>query len=192
MVWLKKGDNFLSGISRAQLKNLYKKEKKVKAKLRLLAALQRKDGKTLDDIAYSLAKPKTTIHDWLKRFEKGNLTRLYDTKQPGKPTKLTKSQIDELDKILDSSPQKQGFPFVLWTTKLVHYLLITRYHVQYTLRQIQNLVKKLGFTLKTPRQQNIKTNKKAQEKFKKELKKKFDIMLNLDSRSSVLTKHISS
>ena len=85
MVWLKKGEEFLPTISKKELKEIYKKEKNAKAKLRLLAALQRKTGETLDNIAFSLEKPKTTIHDWLKRFEMGNLDYLRDRKQSGKP-----------------------------------------------------------------------------------------------------------
>ena len=192
MSWIKKGEQFLQFISRKKLKEIYKREKNAKAKLRLLVALQRKDGETLDSISFSLEKPKTTIHDWLKRFESGNLDQLYDVKQSGKPSRLTKKQLKKLDKILDNSPEKQGFPFVLWTTKLVQYLLLVKFKVEYKLRQIRNIIKEIGFTLKIPRQEYRKANKKLQEKFKIELKKKYNITLNLDSRSSVLTKHTSS
>ena len=192
MAWLKKGNVFLTEISRRELKSLYKHEKKAKAKLRLLAAIHRKEGKTLDEISYALDKPKTTIHDWLKRFESGNLGRLHDIKQPGKPAKLTKIQSKQLEKILESSPQEQNFPFVLWTTKLVQYLILTKFKVMYKVRQIRNITGGLDFVFKVPRQQNMKANKKAQERFKKNLKKKYGITLNLDSRSSVLMRRTSS
>lgn len=190
MVWIKKGLNFLPDISKLELKKLYKSEKNVKAKLRLLAALQRKEGGTLDSIAFSLEKPKTTIHDWLKRFEQYGLDNIYDTKQPGKPTRLTKKQFDKLEKVLDDSPQNQGLPFVLWTTKLVQYVILKLFNVKYELWNVRKIVNKLGFSLKVPRPQNRNVNKKAQEKFKKKLNQKYNIILNLDLRSSVLTRHI--
>ncbi len=192
MAWLKKGDNFLIDISKAELKKLYKQEKNAKAKLRLLAALQRKEGKTLDSIAFSLEKPKMTISDWLRCLEKRGISGLYDIKQSGQPSRLTKNQLDKLNKILDESPEKQGLPFVIWTTKLVQYIIVKLFGVRYVLRNIWFLVKKLGYNLKVPRQENRKANKKAQEKFKKNLKQKYNIILNLDSRSSVLTKSTSS
>ena len=96
MVWLKKSNQFLVDISKQELKKLYNQEKSAKAKLRLLAALQRKNGNTLEDIASSLQKSKTTIHDWLKRLEIGGIGRLYDVKQSGKPARLTKDQEKEL------------------------------------------------------------------------------------------------
>lgn len=188
MTWIKKGEEFLPTISKKELKILYKKEKNAKAKLRLLAVLKRKSGETLDDIAFSLEKPKTTIHDWLKRFEIGNLNKLHDKKQPGKPARLTKHQLDKLEEALDNSPQKQNLPFVIWTTKLVQYIIIKLFGVKYELWNVGRIVKKLGFNLKVPRQENKKVNKKAQEEFKKNLKRRYNIILNLDSRSSVLTR----
>src|SRR3989338_6128989 len=119
MAWLKKRDEFLVDISLLELKKMYHLEKNAKAKLRLLAALKRKEGNTLEEIAYSLQKAKTTIHDWLRRLEDNGVKKIYDIKQSGKPAKLTKQQLDELEQILDDSPQKQGLPFTLWTTKLV-------------------------------------------------------------------------
>ena len=192
MVWLKKRDGFLVDLSLPELKKSYHLEKNAKAKLRLLAAVQRKEGKTLDDIASFLQKPKTTIHDWLRRLEDGGIKNIYDIKQTGKPAKLTKQQLDELEKVLDESPQKQGLPFTLWTTKLVQYIIIKLFNVKYELWNVWMIVTKLDFSLKVPRQENRKANKKLQEKFKVELKKKFNITLNLDSRSFVLTKHTSS
>lgn len=192
MTWIKRKDEFLPDISKGELKQLYGKEKNAKAKLRLLAAIQRKDGKTLDDIAFSLQKPKTTIHDWLKRIEiKGN-NGFYDLKQKGNKSKLTLQQREELGKILDESPQNQEIPFKLWTTKLVQYIIHKNHRISYTQSAIWKLTKKLNFSLKVPRQQHLKANKKAQEEFKKKLKRKFNITLNLDSRSSVLTKRTSS
>jgi transposase len=192
MVWLKKGGEFFPEFSKAQLKNLYEKEKTAKSKLRLLAAMKRKDGETLDAIAFSLEKPKTTIHDWLRRFENGSLQRVYDLKQPGKPSRLSKEQLKRLEKILEDTPQKEGLPFVMWTTNLVQYLLVKKFKVTYKVRHIRNLIRALGFTFKVPRQENRKANKKVQEEFKKNLKKKYGITLNLDLRSSVVMKHTSS
>ena len=124
MVWLQKGDGFLPNISEGELKRLYRLEKNAKSKLRLLTAIQRREGKTLDYIASSLRKPKTTIHDWLQRLESKGINYLYDIKQPGKPARLTKTQEKELENVLGQSPEKQGIPHTTWTTKLVQLLFL--------------------------------------------------------------------
>jgi transposase len=192
MSWIKKGKEFLPNISLNELKRSYKKEKNSKAELRLLAAISRKQNKTLDDIAYSLQQPKTTIHDWLKRLEENGISAIYSIKQKGKPSKLNAKQKKELEKILSENPKKQSLPFKLWTTGLVQYIIYKNYNVSYTLSAIWKLVTKLKFGLKVPRPENKKANKKAKELFKIEIKKKFNITLNLDSRSFVLMKHTSN
>ena len=192
MTWLKKEDEFLPNFSKLELNQLYKKEKNVKAKLRLLASIQRKEGKTLDYIASSLKKPKTTIHDWLKRLENNRIDKIRDIKQTGRPPKLSAEQKKKLVKILDDSPEKQDIPYVIWTTSLVQYIVNKLFNVLYKIRNIEYLVKEIGFTLQKPRPEHKKANKKAQDKFKKELKKKFNITLNLDSRSFVLMKRTLS
>lgn len=191
MTWLKKGNAFLSDVSVEELKRLYKQEKNAKSKLRFLAAIQRKEYKTLDDIAASLQKPKMTIRDWLRRFETRGLGGVYDLKQPGKPAKLNKIQEKELENILEKSPEEQKIPYTVWITKLVQYIILKKFNVKLKVRQIRNILKKINFTFQEPRPVNRKANKKAQEKFKIELKKKYNIILNLDSRSFALMKHTS-
>lgn len=190
MAWLKKGTAFLPDINKKKLEKLYSLEKNAKAKLRLLAAIQRKEGSSLDDIAYSLKKPKMTIGDWLRRLENDGLNKLYDVKQSGRPPKLSQEQMKKLEKILEESPEKQGIPFLVWTTKLVQYIIAKLFGVDFQLWNVRYIIKKIGFRFKTPRPKNKKANIKAQEEFKKKLKMKYNIILNSDSRSSVLTKHI--
>ena len=182
------GSEFLPDVQTTKLKSLYKKEKDPKAKIRLLAAILRKEGKSLSEISSSIQKPIMTVSDWLKRIEEEGLHRIYSIKQTGKPSILTKKQLDRLEKILDESPEKQGIPFKIWTTSLVQYIVKKVFDVMYKIRNIRKIVKKLGFSLKVPRQENIKKNEKSVEDFKKKLKVMYNITLNLDSRSSVLMK----
>ena len=188
MKFTKKGSEFLPMISKDELKNFYKKERNPKAKVRLLATILRKNGKSLSEISYSIQKPIMTISDWLRKIEEEGLHRIYSVKQTGKPSKLTDDQLNKLEIILDESPEKQGIPFKIWTTSLVQYIINKVFDVIYQIRNIRKIVKKLGFRLKVPRQENLKKNDKSVEKFKKKLKVMYNITLNLDSRSSVLMK----
>lgn len=189
MGWIKKGENFLGSTSLSELKSLYKHETKAKAKLRLLAAVLRKEGKTLDDICFSLQKAKTTVHDWLKRLENDGLTKIYDIKKLGKPAKLNAEQKMKLKKILGEKPIKHNIPFAIWTTQIVQYIICKLFNVVYKIRNIEYLVKKLGFSFQKPRQRHKKASTKAQERFKKNFKKRLGNTFHLDSRSFALTKH---
>lgn len=191
MSWIKKGEKFLPEFSKAELTKLYQKEKNAKAKLRLLATILRKEGKSLDFISESVQTPKTTVHDWLKRLESEGLDGLIDNSRPGRPSWLSQEQKEELEKMLSGSPEEQGIPFKIWTTSLVQYIIHELFNVTYKPRNVQKLVKKLGFAIKVPRSRNKKASTKAQEEFKKKLKLKYGITLNLDMRSSFWMKRTS-
>lgn len=191
-MWTKRGNAFLAGVSLDHVKQWYKYEKNAKAKIRLLIVIKRKEGKSLTDISRETNQPKTNISRWLKRIEKKGFNGIYDIKQSGRPPKLTKKQKEKLKKILSKSPLKQNIPFTLWTSSLVQFIVHKLFNISYKLRNIEYLVKKLGFTFQKPRPRHKKANKKAQEAFKKNFKKKYGNALNWDSRSLVLTRHISS
>lgn len=193
MTWdLPKGVEYLPEYSIKDLNELYKAEKNSKAKVRLLAAIFRKEGKALREIGDLIGYAFNTVRDWLVRMHKFGLDSRYNKKQPGKVPKLKKEDLTKLDEILDNPPEKQGIPFTLWTTQLTQYIIYEKFGILFTPRHVRRIVKKINFSFQIPRQEHRKANKKLQEKFKVELKKKFNIMLNLDSRSSVLTKHTSS
>lgn len=183
MSWIKKGEEFLQKFSKEQLTKLYQKEKNAKAKLRLLAAILRKEGKSLDFISEFIQIPKTTVHDWLSRLESKGLDGLVDIKQPGRPSWLSEEEKEMLKDVLSRSPEEQGIPFKIWTTSLVQYIINKLFGVTYKPKNVRKIVKKLGFALKVPRQRNKKANTKAQKEFKKKLKMKYNIIVNMDSKS---------
>lgn len=170
---------------------MYLKERNPKAKIRFLAILKRKEDMSLRDISKDLKQPLTNVARWLRQVKKGGLDRIYDIKQTGKPPRLNKSQKLKLKEILSQSPQKQNIPFIIWTTKLVQYIIYDLFKVLYKIRNIEYLVKSLGFTFQKPRQKHKLANQKAQEKFKKNFKKMFGSTLNVDSRCFALMKHTS-
>ena len=162
---LKKGNEFLSYVSVERLKKLYDREQNAKAKLRLLAAIRRKKGESLDEIATALEKPRRTIHGWLQRFEERKLKAVHDKKQPGRPSKLTLSQLKQLRRELIKGPAH--VPGRLWTNRLVNEHLEKRYGLRYERKYVTVVLHKLGFSVQKPRQQHYKADKTTQEQFKK-------------------------
>lgn len=168
--------------------DLYHREKDAKAKIRLLAAILRKEGKTFDEIGVTVKYPLTTIRDWLSRIHGEGISRKIDIKQTGKPKKLTDDQINQLKPILLKSPQEQGFPFVLWTTKLVIQLIQKLYNISYKPLQVRRILHRLGLSCQKPRPTHKKASKKAQEEFKKTSEKEYNHMQTMDMRSYIWTK----
>ncbi|KYK36961.1 MAG: hypothetical protein AYK19_07950 [Theionarchaea archaeon DG-70-1] len=94
-----RGEEFLPGYTWKDLMKLYRKEKDPKAKIRLLAAIHRKEGLTLREIGVRIKYSSRTIKDWLHRMHKEGIHRRYDKKRPGRPKKLTDEQLEDLPQV---------------------------------------------------------------------------------------------
>lgn len=174
--------------TKEELTRLYREEHDSKAKMRLLAAILRKEGMTYQEITGRIKYPLMTVADWCRRMHEEGIHRRYSMKQSGRPRKLTDEQLRELESILLKSPLEKGLPFLFWTTKLVMYCIEKEYGVVYNFPQVRNILHKMGMTCQKPRPQHLKANKKAQEDFKKNFQKKSDLSLKMDLRSSFWTK----
>lgn len=166
-----------------KLTDLYHRERDAKAKIRLLAAIFRKEGKTYDEIGQILKYPLTTIQDWLSLINIEGISRKIDIKQTGKPKRLTEEQIEKLKPILLKSPEEHGYPFLFWTTKLVIQLIKEKYDVSYKVLQVRRILHRLGLSCQKPRPTHKKTSKKTQEDFKKTSDKEYNHMQKMDMRS---------
>ncbi len=188
MVKVPKGESFLPNYSSKELTELYHKEEDSKAKVRLLAALLRKEGRTFSEISSFLKYPLTTVRDWLIRLQSEGISRKCNIKQPGRPKRLTDEQIENIKPILSKSPLEQGFPFIIWTTKLVMQLIQMLYNISYKPDQVRRILHRIGFSCQKPRPSHRKANKNIQEEFKKISSNEFNHSLTKDMRSYFWTK----
>src|SRR3989338_6982081 len=183
-MFVKKGADFLPKVSLRIIEKLYHQERNAKSKTRLQFAILRKEGKTIEEISDVTRKPKTTISDILNRFENKGIIAKDAVKQKGQPKRLSDSQSKKVKKMLEKKPVEKGFPFVVWTTKLVGYAIKKMFGVIYSLRQIRNLLKKLLFSLQKQRPMHIKANRELQRQFKKNFDEELRNLIQMDMRSS--------
>lgn len=144
--------------------------KSAKEKERELIIKLANEKKTCRDIADILDISKSKASFWINRFKKtGNLN---DKPRSGKPTPLTKQKLDKIaeiikSKIIESSKKKRAGI----ASKEVKKIVEEEIGKKYTLRHIQRILHKVGFSLVIPRVSHIRKDKKAQEKFQREFKK---------------------
>ena len=149
---LAKDAAFLPEVSEQHLRKLYRREKLRKPQLRLLAALRRKQGWTLERIAVGLEQPLMTIHGWLTRLQRRGIEGLHDHKQTGRPAQMTLAQKRQFIKDLERGPPHNSSG--LWTTKLVQDLLRRKYGVSFVKQHVWRMLDQLGFALLRPRKQH--------------------------------------
>jgi transposase len=170
MSWsLPSGKEFLPAVSVAVLKKRLDAERGAKPRTRLNAALQRKRGWSMDEIASSLNMNRRTVHDLLWRFTERGLDAAYDVKREGRPNHLTVKQQIDLRKRLVAGPQANGFREGSWSTRMVLHLVEEKYGKKYTREHMTRVLHKLGFSPQKPRPSNAK---KATEEEIKRFKKK--------------------
>ena len=176
---LTKGNIFLPETSIKKLQKFYNEEKSAKAKLRLLSALHRKQGKSIDEIAYLLSKPRRTIHGWLTRFQQRGINAKDSIKQSGRPAQLTIKQRMKLVKILERGPSHN--PSGLWTTKELRVMITKKFRRTYVKQHVWRLLVSLGFSMQRPRKRHYLRPSDAEiVLFKKKLNEKQDTIVGKD------------
>ena len=176
---LLKGKQFLATFSVNKLQKFYDEERNAKAKLRLLSAVHRKKGKSIDEIAYLLSKPRRTIHGWLVRFQQRGINAKDGVKQSGRPVELTIKQRKKLLKILERGPPHN--PLGLWSTKEVMELITKQFKITYVKQHVWRLLVSVGFSMQRPRKRHYQrpSNKEITD-FKKKLDEKQNIIVRKD------------
>jgi len=169
VVWdLPKGDGFLPEFGLEDLQRMYREEQRAKPKLRLLCAIHRKEGKSIDDIATFTNMKRRTVHETLRRFKERGINGKDSIKQEGRPPKLTVNQRQKLIARLEHGPayNRSG----LWTTKEVAEFIRKEFGVKYTHSHVWELLQAAGFSIQRPRPRHYKApSKKEIEDFKKRL-----------------------
>ncbi len=103
------------------------------------------------------------LNHWLTRYRLEGLKGLKDKPRPGKASKITKEQKEELKKIIADGPIASGYDSGIWTCRMVSDIISKKFKVNYSLCQISRILHKLGFSYQTPKknsQGQILENKK--------------------------------
>ena len=140
-----------------------------KLKERELILKLAKEKKTCRDIAGILGTSKSKVSFWINRYKKTG--SLADKPKPGRPTPLTKHDLEEIKtllraKLMNAKTKKSGF-----LTKEVLALIEEKARKRYTMRHTERIMHKIGLSLTTPRVSHIRKDEKAQDKFRDEFKK---------------------
>ena len=108
---------------------------------RVLAAIARKQGTTLEKLARRHNVAEKTIRNWLERFRNRPLDEApYDDDRSGRPAKLTDDQKAAFFEDLLNDPIKFGYDRRSWPPWLAQRHLRKEYGVDYSLRHVYRLM----------------------------------------------------
>lgn len=134
---------------------------------RLHSVLLVAQGMNCREVSDLLGDAPRTVEYWVNRFLEDGLSGLADADRPGRPSKLTTSQIEQIGKVLREEPYKAGLDGNVWDGKTLSEYIAKTFNVDLSIRQCQRLFRQLGFRLRKPRPQIASADPELREAFKK-------------------------
>lgn len=114
---------------------------------RLIAAIIYKRGPSVPMLAEWLDKREATIYEWFNRLEAEPIGEaIQDDQRPGRPSKLTETEREKFESLLQHSPEKIGYDASDWTPELVRQFLYQEFDAEYTLRHVRRMMKDAGIS----------------------------------------------
>jgi len=134
----------------------------------LIVSLYNKEKKQ-EEISELVGCSQPTVHRWIKHNSHG---RTLDTlPKSGRPTKLTKNKLIKLKKEIVATVESANKDFCSVNTKQISKIIHQEIGEMYSLRHVERIMHKLGFSLITPRPQHLRHNQEKVDKFREEFKK---------------------
>jgi transposase len=128
-----------------------------------------KDGKTQQDIAELLHCHQSSVSRFLVKYKrKGTVQNL---PRGGRPTKLTKQNLTKLKNKICIHLTEANDRYCSVSTKQVKDLISKEIGEIYSLRHVERIMHKIGFSLITPRPQHVRHDQKKVDTFRGEFKK---------------------
>ena len=141
-------------------------------------------GNTCDSISEILNVSEESIRLWVRNLCLKGPEGLIAKKSPGRPSKLTKTQKKELDRIITEGPASAGFPGACWRSPMIQQLIYKKFKVFYSVHYIAQLLKNMGFSYQKAK---FVSDHKDPEKRKKWLEKTWPEIIKLaDERNAYI------
>ena len=116
----------------------------------------------------AIGVPSSEIRRWVNRFNVGGIEAMRPNWSPGRPSKLTTEQMEELRERLREGPT-EGDAFSSWRGRFVRDVLQDEFGVSYKLTGVYKLLHRMGFSSLMPRPKHPGSSDEEQEEFKKNL-----------------------
>lgn len=136
----------------------------------LIGKLHRQ-GKKQEYIANLIGCSQPTVHRWICHQVRGRT--LQTLPRSGRPTKLTPKRIGKLKTVITQEIKKANEKYCSVNTKQISEIVHREIGKDYSLRHIERIMHKLGFSLITPRPQHLRHDQQKVDEFRDEFKKNF-------------------
>src|SRR5919109_4835753 len=146
-----------------------KLDHKTLEQLRIRAVGQVEQGAHPDEVAAGLGMTRAAVYAWLAKYREGGLEALKARPVPGRPPKLSGSQLARLyGLVVGNDPRQLRFAFALWTRAMIRELIRREFHVSLSEVSVGRLLRKLGLSPQRPLYRAYQQNPEAVAAWKAE------------------------
>jgi transposase len=151
-----------------ELKKFFRKEKNPRHAVRIRAVYLALMGKTAPQIAHVLGYARRVVQNWIYSYNRLGLDGLQDKAGRGITARLNTDQLQWLRQRIDQGPTEDDGICVFHAADIGH-IIKQQFGVSYSVRQVQRLLRKLGYRYLSGRPEHPKGDEKARTAFKKTL-----------------------
>lgn len=150
------------------LHTLYRTEANARMARRLQALWLARLGRTCQQIVGVTGAGRRSIQQWVAKYNAGGVDELLDKPRSGRPALLTADQQEQLKARVEAGPADEDVVSV-FNAAAIDEIVEKEFGVLYSLRGMQVLLGRLGFSYPCPRPRHENSDPEAQEAFKKGL-----------------------
>jgi transposase len=146
-----------------------KLDHKTLEQLRIRAVGQVEQGAHPDEVAAALGMTRAAVYSWLAKYREGGLEALKARPVPGRPPRLSGSQLARLyTLVVSNDPRQLRFAFALWTRAMIRELIRREFGVALSEVSVGRLLRKLGLSPQRPLYRASQQNPEAVARWKAE------------------------
>jgi transposase len=135
--------------------------------IRIRAVEQIQAGAHPEEVATSLGMRRSTVFAWLAKFREGGMEALRAKPVPGRPPKLSGSQLRKLYAlIVGANPRQLQFEFSLWTREIVREVIRREFGVALSAVSVGRLLRTIGLSPQRPLYRAYQQDPEAVERWK--------------------------
>lgn len=157
----------LEGVTGNDLRNILAEVDGKQATQRIMMGIAYKEGISQTKLAEMYGVSEKTIYNWLCRLDRladePFESVVYDDDRPGRPSKLTDEEREQLERAFHHPPSAVGCDAPVWTAALAQTYIEATFDADYCLRQVRELMTEAGLSYTTARPEHQNADERVRE-----------------------------
>lgn len=125
-----------------------------------------RNGKTQVDTAVELGVHLRTVQKWVQAYRRGGQDGITAKPKPGRPRRISKEELAQLEKILLQGAEQAGFTGEFWTCPRIAKVIKRRFDIDYHPDHLPRLLKLLNWSVQRPIRKAIEKDEETIRRWK--------------------------